>query len=277
MRHSSILPRFTLGILPLVCFVAAGCSSNSGSTAPPANPPSLSLNQALARAVPSTVTVPTEIDTTASLLFTIHFDGALKGAGAAFLNGSQLVDAGNVWTRTLNAAVLDSVQLTEVSGVVSGHQLIVYGSMASIPPMMVNIPFDGSTYHVFHVAGSASVAAFIDSMKSVHDLHVNSPAADTTRSRSSDFTVHWDDAGGDAGVKVVATVISGADTTLKAAATMALDSDGAATIPTAALMRLPAGAAKLAIARYRLVYKLIGVRMTGFLCETVVVRNLTLN
>lgn len=274
MRSPAFAPlRISLAILLLL--IQSGCGS-SGPTAPPAPVTSLTLRQVLNAVTPAAVHVPANIDTTASLLFSLHLYAPLKGAGAAFENGG-LVSAGNVWIRTMNGAALDSTALVQASGIAAGHSYVVYGTMGGTPAVTINIPFDGVAFHVFDVAGSASIPAFIDSIQSVHDIDVTAPIEGAAVTRASGLPVTWGDAGADAAVKVAATVIANSDTTLKAAAAAVDDPTAGLTIPAAALTKLPAGGAKLAVTRYRLVYKSESGHPTGFVCETIEVRNLTLN
>jgi hypothetical protein len=263
--HSSLLALVLLALLPL-----GGCGGKSSPTAPgPIQ--TLSLRQALDAALPSIVPVPVNLDTTASVLVTLHVPG-LKGAGAAFVNNGQLVDAGGVW---IHSAAVDSVQLAKT--VAGSGTLIIYSTLTGAPPPNVNIAFDGLAYHVFRVGGSISVPAFADSVKSVDDLNVSAPLDNATVPGSGALTVTWSDAGTDTSVKVVATVIANSDTTRKAAAAAVPDPDGTVQIPAVAMMHLPPGPARLSVARYRLVYKTAGGRNTGFACETIDVRNLILN
>src|SRR5262249_21262800 len=159
-----------------------------------------------------TVSVPADIDTTASLLFSLHMYGPLKGAGAAFMSGGGLVSAGNVSIRASGAYVM----MTQASGIAGGHSYVVYGTMVGVPAATINIPFDGVAFHVYNVASSASIPAFIDSVQSVADLDVTAPTEGATVTRASGLTVTWT-AGADAAVKVAATVIANSDTTLRAA------------------------------------------------------------
>jgi hypothetical protein len=274
MRLLKPLALYPTGIGLFALLIASGCGKSS-PTGPNGVIPTLSLRQALNAALPAIVPVPANLDTTASVLVTLHVPGGLKGAGAAFLNNGSLVSAGNVWIRTFTGGALDSVQLAQT--VAGAGTLIIYSTLTGAPPPVVNIPFDGNAYHVFRVSGSTAIPAFVDSAKSVDDLNLASPLADTTITRSTGLTVSWSDGGSDPTVKVAVTVIANSDSTLKASAALALDSDGSAQVSAAALGHLPPGGARLSVARYRLVYKVAGGRNTGFGCETVEVKNLTLN
>jgi hypothetical protein len=267
-RHARII-----ALLALTLGIVSGCSSTS---APKTTVPSETLNQALHTVLPATVTVPSNVDTTASLLFTLHVS-PVKAAGAAFETGGQLVDAGNVWIRTVSVATLDSVQLTETIAATGGRMITVYGALLGVPATSHDLPFDGTKYHVFHVAGSTSISAFIDSIKSVHDIDVTAPAENAVIPRSGGLTVTWGDAGADTAVKVVATVIAGTDSTLRAAADVVADPAATLQIPSTRLNLLPNGAARLAIARFRLTYSIEGTHVIGMICETVEVRDITLN
>ena len=153
MRLTMISGRGTLVAGLCALSLLSGCGGKSGPTTPTGSVPTLTLRQTLEASVPSTVTVPSNLDTTASLLLTLHLGGPVKGAAAAFMNG-MLVDAGKVWIRAFQiSGALDSVELTETSGVISGHAIVVYGT----PVPTLNIPFDGDAYHVFRVAGSTAI------------------------------------------------------------------------------------------------------------------------
>jgi len=267
------LRRTWFAVLPLLV-LSSGCGSSGGNPTAPGTPTSFTLRQMMTAAVPATVTVPSDIDTTASLLFTLHVYGPLKGAGAAFISGGQLADAGNVWIRESGGAFK---LLTKSAGVIGVHSYVVYATLAGASPATINIPFDGTAYHVFQVDGSSAIPAFVDSVQSVDDLDVSAPVPGAMVTRASGLQVNWSDPGGDANVKVAATVIANADTTLKAAAAVVGDPAGTVTIPAIELNRLPAGGARLAVARYRMVYKVAGTHLTGFICETLEVRDLTLN
>ena len=268
--------------LVLVPLIVTGCSSGGGPTAPPAPAPTLTLRQALNASLPATVTVPANLDTTASLLVTLHMPDDLKAAGAVFLSGGRLVDAGSVWIHTFKVSgEIDSVQLMQTSATVGGNALLLYSTLAGTPggppPPPVRIAFDGIANHVFRVVGSIVVTGFVDSVQSVDDLNVSAPAAAAAVPRSSPLTVSWSDPGSDASVKVSATVISDADTTNKSAFAVVDDPTGTAVIPAVLLGGLPAGSARLAVTRYRLVYKIAGGKSVGFACESIDVRAITLN
>ena len=272
MRFRQTFRALSVAALLTSMFFTAGCGKSDGPTTP-ITPPTLSLRQALNAALPATVYLPAELDTTASILVTLHLNG-FKGAGAAFVSGTHLVDGGNVWIRTLDAGVVDSLQLSKT--VAGGGALIVYSTLLGAPPISANIAFDGVSYHVFHVSGAGTIGAFIDSVQSVDDIEVSSPADNATLPRSGGLTVNWSDAGADANVKVAVMVVAALDSTKRTAATVVPDPDGTAFIPAAQLSALPPGGAKLAVCRYRLVYKNAGGHNTGFACETVTVLNLTL-
>jgi hypothetical protein len=202
--------------------------------------------------------------------------GGLRGAGAAFISGGKLVDAGNAWIRAKSGGgQLDSVQLAKSMN--PSGTLIVYSTISGMPPPDVNIPFDGNTYHVFSVSGSAAMIAFIDSVQSVDDLVVTGPSEGLHVPRNIPLTVTWSNGGADGAVKVTATVIANSDTTLKAAGAVVPDPNGSLQIPAAALGHLPPGGARLSIARYRLIYWIRGATTTGLLCESVEVRNISLD
>ncbi len=263
----------------LALALGTGCGKSGGPAAPYVPPPSLTLMQALNAALPATVPIPAGLDTTASLMATLHLPIGLKSADAAFIQSNRLVDAGIVWTRTLKPAsgALDSVQLTKTASALGGSAFLIYTSSLGAAPTDLNVHFDGVMYHVFDVGGSATVPAFIDSVQSVKDLSLTAPNEADVVTRANGLNVTWSDGGTDASVWVVATVIANSDTTLRASAAAVADPAGTLNIPGYAFVRMPAGAARVAVARFRLAYHMIGAIKVGLLCESATVRSLTLN
>jgi hypothetical protein len=276
IEFAPVLPLAALVLGALAAF-SAGCGKSTSSVTP-GTAASLTLRQALNTALPATVFVPANVDTTASLMVTLHLAGGLRGAGAAFMNGPQLWNVGNVWVRTtklLVPAQLDSVLLAITNGTFGGNSLVLYSTIGGTSPADLRIPFDGAAYHVFHVSGAAPFSAFIDSVQSVADVNVESPADGDSVTRAGGLTVTW--AGPtDAGVFVTATVIASTDSTVRAAATAVADPAQTAQVPAGQLTHLPAGAARVAVARYRLVYKTDGTQSVGFVTESITVKSVIL-
>jgi len=256
-----------------VALPLASCGKSSKSTAPVVTP-SVSLGAAIRLLVPATFAVPANLDTTGSLLVTTSVDDT-KAALSAFVSGGGLTSAGNVYLRTINGPP-DSLQLTQLAGITNGLSYVVYYSVPYVAEG-IKIPFDGNGYHVWNVKGSSTISAFIDSVQSVDDVDLTAPAASANVPRASDLTVSWSDGGVAADVFVGAAVISSADTTRHVAAAAVLSSAGSLIVPTAKLAALPAGAATLAVARYRLAFRSENGHPTSFLVEAVVRRPITLN
>ena len=258
--------------------IAAGCGKGSKVAGPAAPVGTIAdLQRAIASAYVAGSVLPTNVDTTASLLATVDVDG-LRAAAALFLYLGNLADAGAVSAR-VNAPVGPGVAesaLDELSVNVSGLYQYVYTSLTA-HPLGINLPFDGASYHRFTVAGSGSFPAFVDSVQSVAMITVSAPAASETVSRAADLAVIWSNAGADTTVYVICAVSSQVDTAKVAFGTLVRDVAGAAVVPTARLAALPAGAARLSVARYRLVYHAEGGRAVGLACEAAQTRNLTLN
>ena len=249
----------------------ASCGKSSKSTQPVVLP-SLTLGEAVRLFVPPSFTTPANLDTTASLMVTTTLDGTRSGL-AVFVSGGRLVDAGQVYLRTLKAGVgdPDSILLTKLAGTLQGHTYVGYIS-APYTAEGIKIPFDGVLSHVWNVKGSSAIPAFIDSVKSVTDVTVTTPLDNANVSRAADLTVSWSDPGGESDVYVGAVVIASSDTTKHVAGNVVLSSAGTLTVPTARLAALPAGNATLAVSRYRLIYRITlpGPAVpTGLLVEAV--------
>lgn len=277
------LKKFASALAPLaLAFALHGCggSSGGGPTAPGSGPPVgtvADLSRMVSGAFVAGSVLPTNADTTASLLGTMNVDG-LRAAAALFISPtSGLQDAGTVTTRTGlvlpgSETALDKAQLT-----VSGFVQTVYSTLAS-HPLGVVLPFDGTSRHKFTVSGSSAVAAFSDSVTSVTLPVVTAPAPAASVSRAADLAVTWSDAGADTTVYCLAAVQSFADSTKFAIGALTLDTAGSCTIPTARLSLLPAGNARLSLARFRLVHHSIaGGRKVDLVSEAATTRSLTLN
>ena len=260
------IPRVMTATLALLAL--GSCGKSSKSTAPVV-PPSLTLGAAVRLFVPPSFTTPAGLDTTASLLATTSLDGSRTGL-AVFVSGARLVDAGQVYLRTLKAGVSDpdSILLVKLAGTLQGSTYVGYVT-SPYTTEGIKIPFDGALSHVWNVKGSSAIPAFIDSVQSVTDVTVTAPIDNASVPRSSDLMVTWSDAGSASDVYVGAVVIASSDTTRHVAGNVMLSSAGSLAVPTARLALLPAGNATLAISRFRLVYKTLGGHPTGFLVEAV--------
>lgn len=260
------IPRVVLAALGVLAL--ASCGKSTMSTGP-LEPSSLTLGAAIRLFVPPTFTIPANLDTTASLLITTRLDGSKSGL-AVFVAYQSLVDAGQVYLRTLKAGASDpdSTMLAKQEG--TFHSLAYVGYISSpYTTEGIKIPFDGVLSHVWNVKGSGLIPAFIDSVKSVTDVTVTAPLDGANVMRSSDLTVSWSDPGSEADVYVGAVVIATSDTTKHVAGNIVLSSAGTLIVPTARLAALPAGNATLAVSRFRLTYKTLGGHPTGFLVEAV--------
>jgi hypothetical protein len=220
---------------------------------------------------------PTNAISNVSLLTTIEVAG-IRSAFALFEDGLHALDAGTVTVRAhapVGAAsvfkTLDRLQLS-----VSGTIEYLYTSLVS-NPLGLNLTFDGVEHHVFTASGSTSVPAFTDSVRSVATLFVGNPVGGSTHARSSDLEITWVNGSADTTVYVVAAVVSQVDSSKVAMADMVRDAGEYTTVPASRLALLPAGAARVSVARWRVVYHSEGARLVGLASESLVLRNITLN
>ncbi len=259
----------------LGCSTLSSCGSKSSHPTAPVIP-AINLLATLKRILPASFIYPTSLDTTASLLLSANL-GGFKAAGAAFLTGQQLVDGGDVSaSATVPPGMIKSYALTKLVFPTQGGGLgVLYSSFAAPSSPSIDLPFDGATFHRFDASGAGTIPAFLDSVRSVDDIEPTI-ANGTVVQRSSDLIVGWSDPGGDPSVLVGVAVIDSSDTTRKAVVAAVPDPDGTLTVTSAQLQTLPAGAARLAVGRFRLVLKMISGRSFSFLCETVTQRMLIL-
>lgn len=257
----------------------AGCGGSSSTTGP-TGPPTGTFNDLLALIDRSLITgaaLPTDLDSTAAILGTVSVEGA-RGALALFPTFltptvAQFSDAGIVSVRTGPSGgetALDKQQL-----VVSGFTMNIYSSVPS-HPAGIPLAFDGTTQHRFTVSGSTSVVAFVDSVLSVSQPVLTTPAPGATITRSAGLPIEWTAMGTDTTVYVTAVIVSMVDSSFSAAATIARDVEGRATIDAGPLTTLPIGAARLSVARYRLKRRDAGARRVNLVCESVALRTLEL-
>lgn len=211
-----------------------------------------------------------------SLMTTIEISG-MRSAFALFDDGLHALDAGAVSVRAHapvgGASVTKTLDRLQLS--VSGTVEYLYTSLVS-NPLGLNLTFDGVEHHVFTASGSTSVPAFTDSVRSVAALFVGNPVGGSVHARSSDLEITWVNGSADTTVYVVAAVVSQVDSSKVAMADMVRDGGEYTTVPASRLALLPAGAARVSIARWRVVYHSEGARLVGLASESLVLRNITL-
>jgi len=261
----------------LALALASGCGKSSSSTQPATNVGTpADLGRAIAAAIVPGAVLPTNADTSASLMATMDVLD-IREALALFYAGGALVDAGAVTTRvtTLAPPGTANVALDRSSVNVLGHPQYFYSTFAS-HPVGIAIPFDATSYQRFDVAGSGGFPALTDSILSVDMITVSAPVIEAGVKRSSDLVVAWSNPESDTTVYVQCAVSSYGDTSHVALGVLVPDPDGATDVPSARLQTLPAGLARLSVARYRLVYHGSGVSRIGLACEAVDIRSITL-
>ncbi len=265
-------------LLAALTFVVAGCGA--GSSTAPGGVPLGTFNELLAmidRAVIPGAILPPNADSTAAFLGALNVEGLRAGFGLfpTYISPTvvQFSDAGAVSIRTVASGgetTLDRQQL-----IVSGFTMNVYSTLPSHPAGFV-LAFDGTTQHRFTVSGASSVTAFVDSVRSVSLPVVVTPAAGATVPRASNLDITWTPMGSDTAVYVAGLLVSEIDTTLSAAVTLARDVDGSSRIDSARLATLPIGAARLSLARYRIVRRDAGARRINLISQAVTLRTVEL-
>lgn len=269
--------RFALAAA-LLLTLATGCGS-SGSTAP-GGPPTGTVAELLAlidRAIVPGAVLPQHVDTTAAYVATMDVEG-FEAAFALFPTTLspqvvQFSDAGAVSVRTgppLAETAFDKQQL-----VVNGFTMNVYSTLPSHPAGLALV-FDGAVQHRFTVGGSSAVAAFSDSVLSVSRPPITAPAAAATVTRASGLAISWTPMGSDSTVYITAAVTSMVDSSLSVFATIARDLDGTTSVGGGVLSNLPPGAARLSLARSRIVRRSAGARLVNLICEAVSTRTIEL-
>ena len=218
---------------------------------------------------------PTNIDTTASLVAFMNVNG-ITGVSAVFVSGSSLLDAGTVTVRT-NPTGGDAaeVPLDRLSIPYAGQVQYAYSTLPS-HPVGISIPTDGIGYQRITVGGTQAWPAFADSVCSVIEPQLDSPANGSGQSRMVDLTVSWSDPGTDSTVYVLCALISNSDASVLALGTLARDAAGSATIAWSRLVRVPVGAVTLAVTRYRLVYHTVGGWRVGLASLGTATRHITI-
>ncbi|HTR98047.1 MAG TPA: hypothetical protein VMH61_09100 [Candidatus Acidoferrales bacterium] len=275
-------PRRPLAALLAAALLASlgltGCGRSSSSTAPtPTNGTLADLLALIHSAYIPGAVLPPNVDASASLLATMEL-GGVRAASALFVSGTTLLPAGTVDVRVplVPGPGVAQLALDQLSTPYLGVPQYAYTTLVS-NPAGVTLPFDGASFHAFSVQGSGSFPAFSDSVQSVTPMSLTLPADMATVSRASDLTVTWTAAGADTSVYVTVLVTSAADSTRTAAGVLVRDSAGSTTVPAAQLGLLPAGGAKLGVARYRLRYAVVSGHRVGLACESTKLQSLTLD
>ncbi len=272
--------RLLLAALALACGAALeSCGGKATSFVDVQWPPAGSaaeFDTLVMRATATGAVTPTDAMANVALLMTVEVSG-LRTAWAMFDNGPHFQDAGTVTVRTHNVAGPGTTQKAlDILGLqVNGTPEYFYTSLVS-NPLGLNLTFDGVEHHVFTVGGSGSVTAFTDSARSVVHPGVTAPAGGASVSRASDLTVSFSGASLDSTVRTLAVITSLVDSSKVARSDLSLDG-ASLVVPTSRLAALPAGAARLAVARWRLSYRDHSGRLVGLGSEGVDVKALTLN
>ena len=262
----------------LLLLALAGCSGKRTPVAPetPATPAGSAYAQILAARLPGAFVLPNTVDTTATLLFTSEIDGS-EFAGGLFRNGPDLVNAGNVFVRkSLDGAVADSTGIDTLYFTFGGAPRTLYTTTKTFPPG-IDLPFDGATRHIFGVGGSGAFPALIDSVRSTGGTFITEPILHEFYPKAQDFTVSWSNPGIDTTVYVTAAISMVGDPTKRVVASVVRDLGGQLVIPAVVLAPLPLGHAEIAVARYRLTYRMVAGRKVGVLAASVATRLFYLN
>jgi hypothetical protein len=258
----------------LAALAASGCGKSNPTSPPPLVGTLTDFEHAVYAAYPSGAVIPTTLSQYGSLLATVDVAG-VDAALALFQSGGIFVDAGRV--SLVHAGAINAFQVDTLARRTVLVSSVPWNYYSTVPdlPRTPPLTFDGAQHHVFHVAGSASFAAYDDSITSVAIPAVTAPAASANVPRSADLTVTWSDAGADSTVYVLCGLRSSSDTSKVVLSVLVRDSDGSATIPTARLATLPAGSARLSTARFR-VLRRDGPPLMQLLCEATELRNVTM-
>ena len=256
----------------------AGCGKSSSPSAP--SPPDGTLADVIAlirsATLPGSVPPP-NVDGSASLIASSELDG-VHAASALFVSGVSLLPAGDVHVRVnlVPGPGVADLLLDQITTHYQGQLEYAYTSLKS-HPLGIELPFDGASWHEFKVAGSGQVPALDDSVRSVTPMAITLPADGAAAPRNADLDVTWSPSGADTTVYVAVQVSSLVDTTKTAVGVLARDGDGATIVTAAQLGLLPAGSAKLGVARFRLTYRNVAGHKIGMACESTRLRSLTLN
>lgn len=276
MNRSGVGRSSTFGAL-LALTLLAGCSSkdNPASTGPPTGT-TADLARLIESAIIPGAVLPTNIDTTASIVFSLNVDG-LRGASALFFGGTprSLVSAGTVTVGPIPPGP-GTVALSTYELIVQGFLQTVYTTFPS-HPAGINLSFDGTTHHRFTTSGTSLFPAMSDSVLSVGLPVISAPAAGASVPRSADLVVNWSNPGTDTTAYVIVAVGSLVDQTKIAVGTLVRDPGGAAVVSPSELGLLPAGAARLSVARFRIAARSVSGHATALICEAAATRGLTLN
>jgi hypothetical protein len=268
-------------VVVALAFLAAGALAGCGRKHPSAPGPTGGTPDDFARLVQASyvsgAVLPTTLETQSSLLVTLDVEGVAVGA-ALFRSGTIYVAAGTVAVRvnprTFAWPTVDTLARQSVP--VYNTPWFVYSSVPNLPAL-VPVVFDGVTRHHFEVSGTAAFPAFEDSVLSVARPVLSAPAAFAGVPRDADLAVSWSDAGTDSTVYVLCMLRSEVDTSRVAFGDLVRDQSGATSFPAPRLGVLPAGAARLSVARYRIARRTNGALPVNLVCEATVLRALTLN
>jgi hypothetical protein len=269
--------------LVLVILVAAalwGCSSNDNGPTAPVQGTFADLVALGASSVPKEFVVPSNVDLAASLAASSTIDGK-RQSFAAFHDGYYVVDAGEASVRVPSPSAgpgdspADSLLLDKRSVLVGGMPNYVYTTLLSHPAGVAQ-DLEALGRFRFKVTGSTSVHAFEDSVGSVTGISATAPAPAAAVTRANGLTITWSPAGSDTTVYTSAMVFMRADSSKSVTSGVARDIDGTLAMSESQLLKLPAGAATLVLARYRLRNIFPSSRKVGLMTEMAESRPITL-
>jgi hypothetical protein len=264
----------------LVAAALWGCSSNNNGPTAPVQGTFADLFALIASSVPKEFVLPGNVDGAASLVVSSTIDGK-RQSFAAFQDGNYVVDAGVASVRVPAPGAgpgdspAGSLPLDKRSVLVGGLPNYVYTTLSSHPAGVAQ-DLEALGRFRFKVSGSTSVHAFEDSVDSVTGITATAPAPAATVTRGNGLLVTWSPAGSDTTVYTSAMVFMRADSSRSVTSGVAHDVDGALGITASQLTTLPAGAATLVLARYRLRNILPSGRKVGLLTEMAESRPITL-
>jgi hypothetical protein len=261
----------------LLCVSVAGCGV-AGKTTKPKNPVGATLADLKALITGTHVAgapMPANLDTTASLVAFMNVTG-VTGASALFVEGAHFRDAGQVNVRAYPLGVAPiQVTLNQVSLLYQGTVEYAYSTIPS-HPAGVAFPVDGVRFDRVSCAGNTGWPAFVDSVQSVPEPQISTPAVGEGVMRIGDLSVNWTDFGADSTVYVMCAVTSDSDHSHVAWAPLVRDTAMGVGIFSGDLVLLPAGNATLTVTRFRLVYHMQGARRVGLAAMGTALRHIVL-